>query len=55
MPLNPKGKIGRLPKAFRDEVNLRLENGQKGPTLVAWLNSLPWELNLADPINPLIQ
>src|SRR5215469_11681659 len=36
-----KGKIGRLPKTLRDEVNRRLENGQKGPALAAWLNGLP--------------
>jgi len=37
----PKGKIGRLPKAIQDQVNRRLENGEKARTLVAWLNAQP--------------
>ena len=37
----PKGKIGRLPKAIQDQVNRRLENGEKARTLAAWLNTLP--------------
>jgi len=37
----PKGKIGRLPRAIQEQVNRRLENGEKARTLVAWLNSLP--------------
>jgi len=37
----PKGKIGRLPKAIQEQVNRRLDNGEKGWPLVAWLNSLP--------------
>jgi hypothetical protein len=37
----PKGKIGRLPKAVREQVNRRLEKGENGRTLVAWLNALP--------------
>ena len=37
----PKGKIGRLPKAIQEQVNRRLENGEKARTLVAWLNALP--------------
>ena len=36
-----RGKIGRLPKAVQEEVNRRLEAGEKGRTLVAWLNALP--------------
>jgi hypothetical protein len=35
------GKIARLPRAIRDELNQRLYNGQKGRDLVAWLNTLP--------------
>ena len=35
------GKIARLPKAIRDELNQRLEDGQMGVRLVEWLNSLP--------------
>jgi hypothetical protein len=41
MDPTPKGKIGRLPKALQEEVNRRLENNQKGRSIVAWLNSLP--------------
>jgi hypothetical protein len=37
----PKGKIGRLPKNIQEQVNRRLENGEKGRSLVLWLNSLP--------------
>lgn len=37
----PKGKIGRLPKALQEQVNHRLENGEKARTIVAWLNTLP--------------
>lgn len=35
------GKIARLPKSIRDELNHRLENGADGPELLAWLNALP--------------
>jgi hypothetical protein len=35
------GKIAQLPKAIRDELNQRLENGEPGPELLPWLNSLP--------------
>ena len=35
------GKIARLPKPVRDELNHRLENGADGPELLAWLNALP--------------
>jgi hypothetical protein len=35
------GKIARLPKLIRDELNHRLENGADGPELLAWLNALP--------------
>ena len=41
MSAAPKGKIGRLPKAIQEQVNRRLENGEKARTLVAWLNALP--------------
>jgi hypothetical protein len=41
MNLTHQGKIGRLPKTLRDQVNRRLENGEKGRSIVAWLNSLP--------------
>lgn len=35
------GKIARLPKPLRDQLNHRLENGEQGAALVKWLNSLP--------------
>lgn len=35
------GKIARLPRAMRAELNRRLADGEPGKRLVAWLNSLP--------------
>src|SRR6266404_6582034 len=35
------GKIARLPKAIREQLNRRIEDGEKGKTLVQWLNTLP--------------
>jgi len=35
------GKIARLPKQIRLQLNRRLEDGQPGTQLVAWLNGLP--------------
>lgn len=35
------GKIARLPENIRHELNLRLLDGEGGPRLLAWLNSLP--------------
>ncbi len=35
------GKIARLPHGVREQLNRRLQNGEQGKTLVAWLNSLP--------------
>jgi hypothetical protein len=35
------GKIGRLPRAIQEQLNRRLDNGEKGRPLAAWLNSLP--------------
>ena len=34
------GKIARLPREIRDELNQRLDDGRKGKDLVEWLNSL---------------
>jgi hypothetical protein len=45
-----RGKIGRLPKTVREELNRRLDNGEAGRRLIAWLNSLPG----ADPERPII-
>ena len=35
------GKIGKLPKAVREQLNRRLDNGEQGRQLLEWLNSLP--------------
>jgi hypothetical protein len=35
------GKIARLPKWIREELNTRLENGEQGNTLLEWLNGSP--------------
>jgi hypothetical protein len=37
----PQSKISRLPSCVREELNRRMENGELGPTLLPWLNSLP--------------
>jgi hypothetical protein len=41
--MNPtrNGKIARLPRAVRQELNRRLDNGEQGKKLVVWLNALP--------------
>ena len=41
MNLTRNGKIARLPKIVRDELNRRLANGEPGKRLVKWLNTLP--------------
>jgi hypothetical protein len=35
------GKIARLPREIRDDLNRRLQNGEQGGPLLAWLNGLP--------------
>jgi len=35
-----RGKIARLPKEIRDQLNRRLQNGEAGNQLVDWLNGL---------------
>jgi hypothetical protein len=35
------GKIANLPSGIRDTLNSRIENGDPGMALVAWLNNLP--------------
>jgi hypothetical protein len=35
------GKIARLPREIREELNVRLQNGDVGRLLVEWLNGLP--------------
>ena len=41
--MNPtrNGKIARLPRAVRQELNRRLDDGEQGKKLVVWLNALP--------------
>ena len=36
-----RSKIGRLPLALREALNHRLLEGQTGPKILTWLNSLP--------------
>ncbi len=35
------GKIARLPRQVREQLNRRLDDGEPGTELVAWLNTLP--------------
>jgi hypothetical protein len=35
------GKIARLPRNIRDELNHRLDNGEPGGPILEWLNNLP--------------
>jgi hypothetical protein len=35
------GKIARLPKEIREQLNRRLEDGERGKDIVQWLNTLP--------------
>jgi hypothetical protein len=35
------GKIARLPRSIRDELNRRLQDGEPGDTLLPWVNGLP--------------
>ena len=35
------GKIARLPRAVRSQLNSRLQEGEQGKPIVQWLNSLP--------------
>jgi len=41
MNLTRNGKIARLPLAVREELNRRLDEGEQGKKIVAWLNGLP--------------
>ncbi len=36
-----RGKIARLPRKIRDEVNRRMDDGEAGTQLLEWLNGLP--------------
>ena len=41
-----RGKIARLPLPIREKINLRLENGEEGKQIAAWLNTLPEVVSL---------
>ena len=41
MNITRNGKIARLPKVVREELNRRLSDGEPGKELVTWLNDLP--------------
>lgn len=38
--MSRQGKIARLPKRIRDQLNLRLQDGEPGKQLAEWLNEL---------------
>ena len=35
------GKIARLPRLIRNQLNTRIEDAEPGPALLKWLNGLP--------------
>jgi hypothetical protein len=37
--MSRNGKIARLPGPIREQINLRLQNGENGRDIIAWLNS----------------
>ena len=41
MIITRRSKIARLPRGIREQLNSRLDQGEEGTSLVAWLNSLP--------------
>src|SRR4030095_11593164 len=41
MKTNRIGKIARLPRSVREELNQRIEDGEPAGVLLEWLNSLP--------------
>lgn len=45
-----KGKIARLPAAIREEVNLRLHDGQPASKILAWLNTQEVVLRVLDEL-----
>lgn len=42
------GKIARLPAKIREEVNMRLHDGQTASKIIAWLHSVPEVLTILD-------
>ena len=41
MTMTRNGKVARLPRDIRNQLNRRLQDGEPGTRLVEWLNSLP--------------
>jgi len=41
-----RGKIAQCPRAIREEVCRRLDDGQQGPEILAWLNAQPEVVSL---------
>jgi len=41
MNVTRNGKLARLPRSIREALNRRLDDGEPGSKLVAWLNALP--------------
>ena len=41
MDVSRRGKIARLPRTIREELNRRLRDGESGTKLLAWLKALP--------------
>lgn len=39
--LTRTGKIARLPHEIREQLNLRIQNGEPGKSILKWLNALP--------------
>ena len=42
------GKIARLPRLIREQLNRRLEDGEPGVEALAWLNALPEVLTVLE-------
>jgi hypothetical protein len=38
---SPRGKISRLPHIVREELNMRIDDGQTSNEILEWLNNLP--------------
>lgn len=47
-PVTRTGKVATLPARIRDQVNVRLHDGQKSPQIIAWLHTLPEVLTVLD-------
>ena len=52
MNLTRNGKIVRLPREVRQQLNRRLQDGEQGKKLVAWLNALPEVQAIAAAFQP---